>query len=97
MLICIESSDWLQLIRCADLIFWLQSVKEIWELQYHICRCANCLVCDGTVVPRLLLHWDAADEYIWAPGVWWGLYFERLVSVVALVERVSMYGVTSRS
>ena len=41
-----------------------------------------------------LLHWGAADEHIWAPGVWWGLYFERLVSVVAPVERVSMYGVT---
>ena len=41
----VRKSDWSQLIRCADLILWLQSVIEFKELQYLIPQCANCLVC----------------------------------------------------
>ena len=56
-----RNSDWSQLIKCADLILWLQSAIEVEELQYLIPQCANCfgMLC-GTVLQEY--GW-----YTWVP------------------------------
>ena len=74
-----RNSDWSQLIRCADLILWLQSAIEV--LRSSSTSYLSVLTVWYVVwycTPRVwLIHLGATDASIWGPRSYFELVFKK--------------------